>query len=145
MIKNKVDFFIPLKKIPTKTFQQKRVGFKNGKPIFYEDEKLADVRALFMSRLMEFKLDKVPSGSPIELVTTWCFPETKQKKHGHPMVSKPDLDNLQKLLNDCLTECGFFKDDSYIYRMILEKFHSNIVGIRISIRYMEEIKKWKMY
>lgn len=128
-----LEFFIPLKKIPTITHQQKRVTCKNGKPFFYESSELKNARELFMSRLIGFKPEKQFTKN-IELVTTWCFPETKTKKHGDPMQNVPDLENLQKLLNDCMTDCGFWKDDRYIFRMILEKFHSNVVGIRIRIK-----------
>lgn len=128
-----ISFFIELDKVPTTTAQQKKVTVRNGKPIFYEDERLAEARALFMSRLDSFK-PKQPLCGAVELVVTWCFPETKSKKHGTPMTNKPDLDNIQKLLNDCLTRCGFWKDDSYVVRMILEKFHSEVVGVRIQMR-----------
>ena len=31
-------------------------------------------------------------------------------------VTKPDTDNLQKLLKDCMTKCGFWKDDAQVVR-----------------------------
>lgn len=130
----KLSFFIPLKKIPTTTHQQKRVSCIKGKPIFYEDVELSKTRELFKSRLVEFKPEKKIT-KPIELICTWCFPVTSKKGHGEPMINKPDLDNLQKLFNDCMTDLGFWKDDNLIYRTILEKFHSEVVGIRVSINY----------
>ena len=49
-------------------------------------------------------------------------------------TTKPDLDNAQKLLMDCMTKAGFWKDDAEVSSMILEKFWvSDIPGIWIRV------------
>ena len=39
-----------------------------------------------------------------------------------------------KLLKDCMTKCGFWKDDSQVASEITEKFYGSKVGIYIRIR-----------
>ena len=64
--------------------------------------------------------------------------ELKAAKHkdGEPMANKPDTDNLQKLLKDCMTKVGFWKDDALVCREIVEKFWADIPGIYIRIKEM---------
>ena len=52
------------------------------------------------------------------------------------MTNKPDTDNLVKLLKDCMTKVGFWKDDAQVTRDIVEKFWADIPGIYIRIKEM---------
>ena len=114
-----LEFFIPLKNIPTVTHQQKKAAVKNGKPVFYEDEKLKQARG------------------PIRLTTKWLFPLTKGKRNGEYKVTKPDTDNLIKLFKDCMTKLGYWHDDAQVASDIIEKFHSEVVGIYVKIESLE--------
>ena len=51
------EFFLPMKKIPTTTHQQKKVNARFGKPIFYEPAELKNARAKFESCTDPKKLD----------------------------------------------------------------------------------------
>lgn len=46
-----IEFFIPLRKVPTGTHQQKQVTIKKGKPIFYDSENVKAIRKLFTEEL----------------------------------------------------------------------------------------------
>ena len=48
-------------------------------------------------------------------------------------TTKPDTDNLQKLLKDCMTDVGFWKDDAQVASEICEKFWAEIPGIWIRV------------
>ena len=48
-----IEFFLPMKKIPTTTHQQKKVNVQFGKPIFYEPADLKNARAKFESLLAQ--------------------------------------------------------------------------------------------
>lgn len=52
-------------------------------------------------------------------------------------LSKPDTDNLQKLLKDCMTAVGFWKDDALVASELCEKFWAQIPGIFIKIEVLE--------
>lgn len=133
----KIKFFLPMKKIPTTTYQQKKVTIKNGKPQFYEPEKLKKARSLFMSKLVEHKPKEKLTG-PIRLTVKWLFPMTKTSTHGKYKTTKPDTDNLQKLIKDCMTELGYWHDDAQVASEIAEKFWSEQVGIYISVETLDE-------
>lgn len=53
-----IEFFIPMKKIPTVTHQQKKWTVKNGKPQSYEPDELKETRAMFMDWLAPYKPDE---------------------------------------------------------------------------------------
>lgn len=42
------------------------------------------------------------------------FPRNKTHKHKEWRVTKPDTDNLQKMLKDCMTLTGFWNDDAQV-------------------------------
>ncbi|MDT2748855.1 RusA family crossover junction endodeoxyribonuclease [Streptococcus parauberis] len=127
-----IEFFIPMKKIPTTTHQQKKVRVVNGKPQFYEPDSLKDARAKYMSLLSAYKPDRKISGA-IRLTVKWLFPMTKKSINGQYKTSKPDTDNLNKLLKDCMTELGFWNDDAQVASEIIEKFWAETVGIYVKV------------
>lgn len=120
---------------PTVTHQEKQVHVVNGKPKFYEPQELKAARAKLEAYLAKYKPEKKYTG-PVELVSTWCFPVRGKHKNGEPMTNKPDTDNLVKLLKDCMTKVGFWKDDAQVTRDIVEKFWADIPGIYIRIKEM---------
>ena len=120
---------------PPVTHQEKQVHVVNGKPKFYEPQELKAARAKLEAHLAKHKPEKKYTG-PVELVSTWCFPVREKHKDGEPMTNKPDTDNLVKLLKDCMTKVGFWKDDAQVTRDIVEKFWADIPGIYIRIKEM---------
>lgn len=129
------EFFMAMAKVPTVTHQEKQVHVVNGKPVFYEPAELKAARQKLIAHLSKH----VPAAKyqgPVELVTKWCFPRGRHRD-GTYRDTKPDTDNLQKLLKDCMTEVGYWKDDAQVSREIAEKFWAEIPGIYIRIRRLE--------
>lgn len=126
------EFFMPMKNVPTVTHQQKKVVVQNGKPVFYEPAELKAARAKLMAYLGQHVPEKKYINS-IRLMTKWCFPITGKHSDGEYKYTKPDTDNLQKLLKDCMTDCGYWKDDALVVSEIIEKFWAKIPGIYIRI------------
>ena len=116
---------------PTVTHQEKQVHVVNGKPKFYEPQELNAARAKLEAYLAQHKPDQKYT-VPVALVSTWCFPRGSHKD-GEYRITKPDTDNLQKLLKDCMTSVGFWKDDALVCREIVEKFWADIPGIYIRV------------
>lgn len=117
---------------PTKTQQEHRVGVsKSGKPFIYEDRELKEVRNKLYKALAKFTPDK-PYDKAVRLIVKWCFP---RKKHGDGeyKITKPDTDNLNKMLKDEMTKLGFWTDDALVASEIIEKFWAEIPGIFIRI------------
>lgn len=126
------EFFVPLKKVPTITHQQKQVTVVNGKPMFYEPAELKTARAKLMAYLGQHVPERRYTVA-VRLVTKWCFPLSARHQDGEYKTTKPDIDNSLKLMLDCMTELGFWKDDSLVVSLIAEKFWAKISGIYIRI------------
>ena len=70
----------------------------------------------------------------VDLVFPWRKSEPKYKKAlGRvPMTTKPDLDNLSKMILDSLAEANFFAGgDQQVNKLTLEKSWGDEVGITI--------------
>lgn len=125
-----IEFFMAMNP-PTITHQEKQVHVVSGKPVFYEPAELKRARQKLIGHLAKYKPDGRLEGS-LELVTKWCFPRGSHRD-GEYRTTKPDTDNLQKLLKDCMTTVGFWKDDAQVCREIVEKFWAEIPGIYIRV------------
>ncbi len=121
---------------PTVTHQEKKVHVVRGKPVFYEPAELKAARQKLCAALQRYRPYK-PYTCGVRLVTKWCFPRGVHPD-GAYRITKPDTDNLQKLLKDCMTDTGFWKDDALVASEITEKFWAEIPGIYIQIISLEE-------
>ena len=116
---------------PTVTHQEKKVTVVRGKPVFYEPPELKAAREKLKSHLYGH-IPEEPYRCGVRLAVKWCFPRGRHKD-GEYRITKPDTDNLQKLLKDCMTDCGFWTDDALVASEVAEKFWSEIPGIYIRI------------
>ena len=126
-------FFIPMRKIPTATHQEKQVRVVNGKPVFYEPPRVKEARQLLRDHLAKRRPEEKLKG-PIGLYVMWCFPKTDKHKEGELKITRPDTDNLEKLLKDEMTYVGFWKDDALVAVEHIEKRYSKIPGLLIEIK-----------
>ena len=131
-----MNFFIAITP-PTSTAQMKQVRVVKGKPIFYDPPAVKEARNALTAHLVLHKPDKPMSGG-ISLRVLWLFPRGKSHRNGEWRITKPDTDNLQKLLKDCMTRCGFWNDDAQVAREIIEKRWSDEpCGIYIELEELE--------
>lgn len=117
---------------PTKTHQEKKVHIVNGKPVFYEPAELREVRLKLRAYLSLNKPEEKLSGA-LRLIVKWLFPIKGKHTNGEYKITRPDTDNLIKLLKDVMTEVGFWNDDAQVASEINEKFYADIPGIYIRI------------
>ena len=116
---------------PTTTAQMHKVGVRNGKPYFYDPPEVKDTKQKLMAHLCQHVPDE-PMEGPLMLTVDWIWPANAKHKHNSWRDTKPDTDNLQKLLKDCMTELGFWKDDAQVVVETICKYYSNdIAGICI--------------
>lgn len=125
-----LEFFMPMIP-PTVTHQEKQVCVVHGKPVFYEPAELKVARAKLTDSISRFR-PAAPYKSGVRVVVKWCFPRGRHPD-GSYRTTKPDTDNLQKLLKDCMTACGFWKDDALVASEIVEKFWAEVPGIYIRV------------
>ena len=124
------EFFIAMIP-PTCTHQEKQVHVVNGRPVFYEPAELKAARQKLIGHLAGH-VPREPYRSGVRLMVKWCFPRGRHRD-GTYRTTRPDTDNLQKLLKDCMTQCGFWIDDSLVASEIVEKFWAEVPGIYVRV------------
>lgn len=131
-----MNFFLAMNP-PTATAQEKEVRVIKGKAVFFDPEQVIDAKQLLTGHLARHRPDKPLEGA-ISLRVIWLFPKGIKHKNGEWRITRPDTDNLQKLLKDCMTKCGFWKDDAQVCREIVEKrWSAEPAGIYIEIEELE--------
>lgn len=125
----RIEFFLPMIP-PTATHQEKQVKVVRGRPVFYEPPAVKDARAKLRAYLAKHRPEE-PFSGPVRLMVKWCFPRGRHGD-GEWRATRPDTDNLQKLLKDCMTAEGFWADDAQVASEICEKFWAEVPGIYIA-------------
>lgn len=120
---------------PTVTHQEKQVTVQGGKPRFYEPQELKAARIKLRDYLAKHRPD-APMDCGVRLIVKWCFPRGVHPD-GSYKTTKPDTDNLQKMLKDVMTEVGFWKNDAQVASEIVEKFWAETTGIFIRVEELE--------
>lgn len=88
--------------------------------------------------LMPFRPEK-PFDKQLEITVKWIYPfrkaEPKKNRYeGLPCTTKPDCDNICKLLFDTMTRLGYWIDDALIYHVDFTKCYSDNPRIEIKIK-----------
>ena len=132
-----MNFFIAIHP-PTATAQERKVKVINGKPIFYDPPAVKSAKELLSAYLAQHRPPQPLTGG-LSLRVLWLFPRGAHP-HGAWRTTKPDTDNLQKMLKDCMTRVGFWEDDAQVAREIIEKRWSDEpCGIYIEIEPLMEV------
>lgn len=118
---------------PRTTAQQKgeRIIWTGQGPqiMHYEKETVKNVRRIYAEALTPYKPEK-PIEGPVELKIVWRY---KKNKAGWK-TTRPDLDNMEKLLLDTMTQVGFWLDDAQVVMKATAKTWSKDMGIDIEVR-----------
>ena len=126
-----MEFYLEIQP-PTVTAQEHKVRVAGGRPHFYDTAKLKRARAQFETMLAAHR-PAAPLEGPVSLTVNWHF-FTKTHKDGSWRTTRPDTDNLQKLLKDCMTRKGFWKDDAQVcVESISKRWVRTNPGIRIKV------------
>jgi Holliday junction resolvase RusA-like endonuclease len=127
----KMNFFLAIDP-PTATAQEKQVRVVHGKPLFYDPAPVKEAKDLLTAHLAGHSPDKPLTGA-LQLRTLWLFPKGRSHKNGEWRITKPDTDNLQKLLKDCMTRTRFWIDDAQVCDEHVMKFWGVRPGIALTI------------
>ena len=143
-----IEFFMPMIP-PTVTHQEHEVAIRNNKPVFFDPPELKAARQKLMDHVGRYAPPDPLSG-PLRLMTKWIWPVPEPTaKEARELVgddwaiykqTKPDTDNIIKLLKDCMTRCRFWHDDAQVASEITEKFLGLHPGIYVRI---EAIDPWQ--
>lgn len=137
-----IDIDIELKKNPTGTAQQKGVSVVHGKPHFYTKPQVKaqmDEYILLINQALSKQGIKPPYfKDPVRVTIAFHFQIKQSMRWGTFKASTPDLDNVEKLLLDAMTQVGFWKDDALIVEKHTGKVWSDTAHIRILVEEVEE-------
>lgn len=113
---------------PTSTAQQRQF-FGKGKTALTPAAKKAS--ATWQAIVEQHKPDK-PLQGPLEvrLLVSWL---KKGFDRNVPKTSKPDVDNLAKLILDAMTKAEYWQDDKQVYDLRITKFDGPIGGLAVVV------------
>lgn len=132
---DKIEFYMIMNP-PTATAQQKQFNRQTGQ-VYMKTEAVA-ARKTLMAHLAEHRPEE-PFKGPVKVEIGWCY-QNPNKKNGEWHESKPDLDNLEKDLLDCMTKLKFYEDDKHIvHKTSWKRWVTDIPGIFIKIQEAEEV------
>lgn len=125
---------------PTATAQQKGACVRGGRVRFYTKARVSR-DADFLAALLLPHRPPAPFAGPVSFEAVWTFPWRKSERKSAvaagvplPHASRPDLDNLEKLLLDVMTRLRFWTDDSLVAEKRTAKFRGPRPGIWIQVR-----------
>lgn len=126
---------------PRTTSQQKGeriVGKgKNAYIHHYQKPKVEAAQNQYIAQLLPHR-PKEPIEGPVRLMVGFRYKTNSKKLDGKPKITRPDTDNMIKLLKDCMTKCGYWLDDSQVYDERVIKEWSLDPCVVIGIWYGEE-------
>ena len=125
-----LEFFLPMLP-PTATAQEHKLDTRGKRPRVYAPPAMREARAKLEAHLAAHAPQE-PFAGAVRLVVKWCFPRGSHPD-GAYKTTRPDTDNLQKLLKDCMTRLGYWRDDAQVASEIVEKFWADIPGIYVAV------------
>lgn len=96
--------------------------------------------------LLSQHVPDIPLGGPLGVEIHWAYPWRKSEPKKNRTFgfrycdTRPDVDNLCKMLFDCMTRLGFWNDDSQISVLCFKKVWSDEPCIKISVKQIKEGK-----
>ncbi len=82
-----------------------------------------------------------PLDGPIRLTCTWEWEPSRKKDSGKWKLTRPDTDNLQKLLKDVMTECGYWHDDAQVVSEHVQKRWNSVPGLTIQVEQIDAVSQ----
>lgn len=126
---------------PTATAQMKGLRIVNGHAHFFEKKPVSQAKALLKDQLLKFVPDHPIEGA-VRLDVTFAFGTKDRKKQRQEFrTTRPDIDNLFKGLADCMTDLGFWNDDSQIVSLSLRKLWVPVEDAHLSITVSEYVEE----
>jgi Holliday junction resolvase RusA-like endonuclease len=127
----RLEFFMPMVP-PTVTFQDRQAVVVKGRGMLVDTAELKAARAKLRDHLGPHAPAE-PFTGPVRVVSKWCWPcEGTSHVNGEYRISKPDADNLSKMLHDVMEKLGFFVNDSQVMP-VPEKFWADVPGIYVIV------------
>ncbi|MCD8125123.1 MAG: RusA family crossover junction endodeoxyribonuclease [Lachnospiraceae bacterium] len=117
---------------PTTTAQMRKVRVIHGKPMFYKPPKVREACRVLTEALAPYAPESPLEGA-ISLTAHWYFLCGRSHKDGEYRITRPDTDNIEKMLKDCMTSLNYWHDDAQVVCEHVEKYWAKQPGIYICV------------
>ncbi len=109
-------------KIPSGTAQERQYAYnpKLHRVMTYPSKSYKEAKAIYIREFKPYKPNK-PFKAPAHLEVMLFYPTKDKKKQGTFKTTKPDGDNLLKVIKDVLNELDFFEDDAHVASESIER------------------------
>lgn len=129
--------YFELEQNPKGTAQMKGTAFQGGRIHHYEKKEVRELRNLYHHKIFT-ALYKHKTLSPkyegaVSLSVVFNYAIKDKKKWGHPKTSRPDCDNIVKLLLDVMTDLQFWNDDAQVAKLEVRKLYAEKPSIWICV------------
>lgn len=132
--------YFELEENPKGTAQMKGTSFQGGRIHHYEKKEVKFTRNMYHLKIVSAAggLAKLPHfDGAVSCSVTFFYSIKQRKKWGLPKTSKPDCDNMVKLLLDVMTGLHIWDDDSQVAHLEVSKFYAEKPAILIVAEPME--------
>lgn len=113
---------------------QSRPRFVRGRVVSSPSRHLKLWRTLMLAEFVKGRPVNSPIREPVIVDCIAMFPHKDQKKWGTPHSVRPDKDNIEKAVLDCLVRAGVLKDDSLVYAGTVTKVWAQRGGLDVQIK-----------
>lgn len=127
-MKNSLEIFLPLDPQGLPTAQQKGAMFKGGHIVFYEKSKVKSARNAIVGLLLANFDGEVVEHDAYSVTILYVYrpASIRKRDYGQPKITRPDVDNLTKLVLDAISDSHIaWKDDGQVSTLILRKRYAH--------------------
>ena len=127
---------LTMEQIPKGTAQQKRY---NGRTrTYFKSQRLQQTEDFYLNELRSYAPTSPITGAVSLSIDFDYFTPTK-KRRGKWKTTRPDCDNLVKILIDCMTKLGFWLDDAQVARLVVNKRYAEGEQAQMVISWREAV------
>ena len=128
---------LTMEQIPKGTAQMKRY---NGRTrTYFKSQRLQQTEDFYLNELRSYAPISPITGAVSLSIDFDYFTPTK-KRRGKWKTTRPDCDNMVKILIDCMTKLGFWLDDAQVARLRVSKRYAEGEQAQITISWREVVE-----
>ena len=128
---------LTMEQIPKGTAQMKRY---NGRTrTYFKSQRLQQTEDFYLNELRSYAPTSPITGA-VSLSIDFDYFTTTKKRRGKWKTTRPDCDNVEKLLTDCMTKLGFWLDDAQVARLRVSKRYAEGEQAQITISWREVVE-----
>ncbi len=110
-----------------------KIAIRGGRPVAFTDQKQASRADLMRYAIREAGIPVLPESLDLDVQFLMPTPKSTRVRAGHEHIKKPDIDNLLKMLFDCLQDLQLMKNDSNVWRVSASKCYAESAGIILTV------------